>query len=397
MLVEFQNTTYKPEYGGIVNYINQLSNVMKNKSKFEVRIIASHQQKESSYHDNNILVLKHKRNKLNKFKKINSVKYRVQEIEQFLHKIYKNKKPDLVFSRHPFYAYVTKKLFPDVRVVFIQATALPLFTRMAISNKNFMTRGLIYRRYIAQIYEIEEEAMKLVDEIVVLSESKKKEISDFYGFYGNINVVPAGVDIKHFIPLSNVQKESLKKKYGLRTDKKTFLYVGRISYEKNVQELIEVFKKVDDNSQLLVVGDGPELSNLKSKIKKENMDKKVILLGYCSDPKEYYQLSDSLIHLAKYEGFGQVLVEAMSCGLPVIAYKQSYPEIIVASDEIIENGVTGHLVNDDQNEIKNLINNLKISDLSSMTHSCRRESEKKYSWERISGLLLDRKFNQNEE
>lgn len=388
MLIEFQNTTFKPEYGGIVNYIDNLAQVLKDDN--EVRIVCGHYKETSYYHENGIIVSKHRKVDLNLIQKVRSVPHRLTEIQTHLKKLYSNQEPEVVFSRHPFYAYVTKQLFPNIKVVYIQATALPLFTEKALAYRSLFYRKILLSGYINQLKRIEQKAMMNADKIIVLSESKRKEISEFYSHNEEeISVLPAGVDTNYYSPISQAEKEELRIEYDLPVDSKVFLYVGRLSKEKNVEEVIEAFS-VSNNatSLLIIVGDGPSLSTLKQMVMDLGIEKKVIFTGYVKNPIDYYHLSDCFILLSKYEGFGQVILEAMAVGLPVIAYRSNYPERIVAADEIINHSVTGFLVNE-SSEVSNIIKEVDKYDLIEMGKKCRNTVVNNYSWKQIGNKLLE--------
>jgi glycosyltransferase involved in cell wall biosynthesis len=388
MLIEFQNTTYKPDYGGIVNYIEQLALVYQREHK--VRIVASHTNPYINYYEENILVSKHQRKSLNIFQKTKSVSYRLIEIEEHIKKLYSEEKPDIVFSRHPYYAYVTKKLFPDIKLIYIQATALPLFTTKAVNKERNIIKRLMMYKYIKSIKRVEEGAMKSADVITVLSKSKKEEIKSYYSFKGDIKVISAGVDTNYFYPVNSDSRDQIRDRYNIPRDSMVFLYVGRLSKEKNVLDILRVFQKIDRfKKYLIIVGDGPQESFLREEAKRLGLEDFILFTGFLSNPLVYYQLSDVFVLLSKYEGFGQVFLEAMACGLPVIAYTQSPPDIIVASDEIIEDKITGYLVENNLEKLVKLFESIKWSDLKIMSNECRNLCESNYSWEMVSNKLLE--------
>lgn len=125
--------------------------------------------------------------------------------------------------------------------------------------------------------------------------------------------------------------------------------VSRLDYGKRNDEIIRAFSKIEDkNSKLFIIGDGKEYNNLKSIISDLKLDSRVFLLGYLSHREiEKYMLDSSIFLMASItEGLPMVLLEAMSYGVPCIAY-----ETASGTGDIIENKSNGYLVkNRDENE-----------------------------------------------
>lgn len=109
---------------------------------------------------------------------------------------------------------------------------------------------------------------------------------------------------------------------------KTIITVGRVSKDKNLDD----FCKIKGYRKILV-GDGPYLKTLKSKYKD------VKYTGYVAhkDLKDIYTKADIFVFPSKLDTFGLVILEAMACGLPVVAYNVPSPS------DIVLDGYTGHL------------------------------------------------------
>ncbi|MEM3536753.1 MAG: glycosyltransferase, partial [Candidatus Bathyarchaeia archaeon] len=103
------------------------------------------------------------------------------------------------------------------------------------------------------------------------------------------------------------------------------VFVGRIAVEKGIFDLLLVWKevvKVKKDAQLLIIGSGLELSFLRKKIAALDLQKNVRVFGRCED-KELYSLLKSckvFIFPSLFEGWGIAVAEALTCGLPVVAY-----------------------------------------------------------------------------
>lgn len=181
-----------------------------------------------------------------------------------------------------------------------------------------------------------------------------------------INVVPEGVDLEKFNP--NIDSSDIIEKYG--DGNKIVLTVSRLVKRKGhdmvIKALPDVLKKVPD-VRYLIVGTGPEESNLKRMTEDLGLREHVVFTGFVpeSDLPKYYNACDVFIMANReingdIEGFGIVFLEANACCKPVIGGKSG------GTMDAIENGKTGFLVNPlNVEEISNaLITLLTDSDLS---------------------------------
>jgi glycosyltransferase involved in cell wall biosynthesis len=119
------------------------------------------------------------------------------------------------------------------------------------------------------------------------------------------------------------------------------LGIGRLSKEKDFSTLINAFAIVQKQYplELIILGQGPELSNLQLLVKKLNLVDKVAFLGFVNNPYPYMAKAKMLVMTSVLEGFGNVLVEGMIVGTPVVSTDcESGPS------EILANGKYGHLV-----------------------------------------------------
>ena len=170
-------------------------------------------------------------------------------------------------------------------------------------------------------------------------------ISNFIGDYvskalnpkpESLHVILNGCDIDQF---SN---------YTLKKDSETFalVAVGSFHTYKNQIFLLKVILNLVNRGvtdvRLKLLGDGAERINLESFCAENNLEEYVYFLGYVNDPGLFMSQCDVLVHGAANEPFGLIFLEAMSMGLPVIAFQSG------GIPEIVEDGKTGLLtaVND---------------------------------------------------
>jgi len=150
----------------------------------------------------------------------------------------------------------------------------------------------------------------------------------------------SGVDTNRFQP-SKIHKKLIRKQLNIKDDCIVFLFVGRLKKEKGVFELVEAFKNVSeqhDNVALLIVG--PDEEGLRQElIEHLGLCKEFIrFVDFTKTPEQYMVASDIFILPSYREGFGSVVIEAASCGLPSIGSN------IYGLSDAIKSEETGFLV-----------------------------------------------------
>jgi glycosyltransferase involved in cell wall biosynthesis len=140
-------------------------------------------------------------------------------------------------------------------------------------------------------------------------------------------LVNSGVPEKRIIVSGNaVDADSISRvKLYFRTKMFDGVFVGRLSKEKGVFDLLKVWRnivKARKNARLLIIGSGLEFNLVRERIALYGLENKVLLRKRCSD-KELYGLlksSEVFIFPSLFEGWGIAVAEALACGLPVVAY-----------------------------------------------------------------------------
>lgn len=145
-------------------------------------------------------------------------------------------------------------------------------------------------------------------------------------FDDEFHYIPNAIDTDFFIPKVTGEKTF------------SFINIAFLDKKKNQSMLIQAFSKAFTNKDvtLTIVGSGAEYNTLNNFIMKLNMQKQIKLYGAASRDEvlELLQNSDAFVLSSEYETFGVVIIEAMSCGLPVVATKCGGPESIVMNDKL---------------------------------------------------------------
>lgn len=157
-----------------------------------------------------------------------------------------------------------------------------------------------------------------------------------------------GVDIKRF-RYNKKKRIYLRKKYSVSKDTFVFLYLGRINKEKGILELKQAFKKICNDYNVLLAIVGPiEHKNLYHLSKNE---KKILYFDYTNKPEAWFSFADILCLPSHREGFGTVVIEAASCGIPTLCSN------IFGLKDTIDNNKTGffHKMGSTENIKKKMI------------------------------------------
>ncbi len=119
------------------------------------------------------------------------------------------------------------------------------------------------------------------------------------------------------------------------------LAAGRLAYQKGFPHLLTAFRRVLDShpADLWILGEGPDRAALEKQIVDLQLANHVKLLGFQDNPQDYMRRATVFVLSSLYEGFGNVIVEAMACGLPVVSTDCPH-----GPSEIIEHERTGLLV-----------------------------------------------------
>ena len=174
--------------------------------------------------------------------------------------------------------------------------------------------------------------LKCADRVIVVSKKTMEYVLKLGADKSKTSVIYNGVDTDYFHPMN---KEESRKKLGLPKNRKIILSVRRLVYKNGLDTLIESVPLLTrDHPDLLfvVAGKGPSRKLIEDRVKELGIDANIKLTGFVPDRllPVYYDAADYFIlPSASGEGLPLVLLEAMACGLPVIATTVGgTPEII---------------------------------------------------------------------
>ena len=222
-------------------------------------------------------------------------------------------------------------------------------------TKNFKPFVGIAMRYIMR-------AINHADYVWTVNDSSCKILKD-YGYKGEIGVMRNGTHLSYPKNAEELIKR-IDDLHGLKGQKNVFLFIGRISYYKNLALLAKSLKILADQGEdfkMLFVGGGFDLESYKKQIAELGLNDKVIFAGAVKDKEllqGYYLRSDLFLFPSTFDTSSLVPIEAAAHNLPTLLIEGSY------TAENIVDGKNGFLAKetpeDFANKIKEIISNRKL-------------------------------------
>jgi glycosyltransferase EpsD len=198
-------------------------------------------------------------------------------------------------------------------------------------------------------YPIEKGLARLTDCLITINEEDTQLANEHHFKAGRIeHVHGVGVDTEQFTPIVDIQKHRLRENLGFQSSDFIMFYAAEFNNNKNQQFLIKALALIKDlipNIKLLLAGDGPLLETCQSFARQLGVDRLVHFLGYQNDVKPFLQISDIAVGSSLREGLPVNIMEAMACGLPILATKNR------GHCELVENGSNGFIVMPGDREI----------------------------------------------
>lgn len=168
---------------------------------------------------------------------------------------------------------------------------------------------------------IERLMLQKVDKVVAVSRMIQFKLEQLYpNFKGKILTVYNPYEIESINARSQECVEDWNKYFD--TQDFIFVTVGRLEQPKGLWHLTKIFRNVareNHHVKLLIIGDGSYRSKIYEFLQKENLTDRVILVGDQDNPFKFVAKANAYLLTSTREGFPNALVEAMACGIPVIA------------------------------------------------------------------------------
>lgn len=236
-----------------------------------------------------------------------------------LMRLFRNEKPDVVilnFSADIKAAGMAAKITGIKNIVYRRGSAIPI--------RNTFINRFLYKTFVTHIIANSEETRR-----TILQNNPELFPSE------KITIIYNGINLAQIDSMPDT-------KIFPREDAEILIgNVGRLVLQKGQKYLIEMARLLKNRNirfKILIGGEGPLEASLKQKAAEAGVDDRIVFMGFIKNIKAFMTTIDIFVLPSIWEGFGYVLVEAMACRKPVVAFN------ISSNPEIIDDNITGYLV-----------------------------------------------------
>ncbi|NCU32679.1 MAG: glycosyltransferase, partial [Candidatus Moranbacteria bacterium] len=219
------------------------------------------------------------------------------------------------------------KVFSRVKADVVHLRNWPTMVEGYVAAKLAQTPKIIYSEHGRHFEDVWQEKkivtaihryiLNHVDIAFCVSAAVAYEMHNLYNMTRDVKTIINGVDTEKFRPR---EKSDAKGIFNFSEDEKIVGTVGRLVSGKNLDQLIVDFLEHCSKGQLIIVGDGPEKETLRNLIASYQGDDRVLLTGHLDNIPKVLNAFDLFVLPSASEGLSNVLLEALSAGLPIIAY-----------------------------------------------------------------------------
>lgn len=175
-----------------------------------------------------------------------------------------------------------------------------------------------------------------IDAVICPSKRVSRKLQS-YGVEKAMKVIPTGIDLSRFVreDITQEDNQNLREELGIQSNQIMLLSLSRISYEKNIQAIIQGMPKVIGvypDIRLVIVGKGPYLDNLKALVSTLRLSENVIFVGEVPNDKVayYYHAADYFVSCSTSETQGLTYTEAMASRVPIIVEGNEYLDALIS-------------------------------------------------------------------
>jgi glycosyltransferase involved in cell wall biosynthesis len=183
--------------------------------------------------------------------------------------------------------------------------------------------------------------LRLADRLIVVNSEVRRYLEELGVDGRRVAFVPNGIDTDIFVPDPTTDKNAGRRRLGIDPEVSVILWVGRVDPVKGLDLLLRSWAglpaAVRRGARLVLVGEGGESTRLRAMASDLGLDGSLAFPGSVTDVRPYYWCADIFVLPSRSEGMSNAMLEAMACGVPVIASN------VGGAPDLIEHGSNGLL------------------------------------------------------
>ena len=242
-------------------------------------------------------------------------------------------KPDLVHSQCEFSSFLIAKRIAER----LQIPIVHTYHTVYEDYTHYFSAGKPWGRQAAALFS--RLILERTDRVIVPTRKVEKLLAG-YGVDRPIAVIPTGIRTERFWPGEGEQREGerrqLEERLGIAKGQMILLALGRLAKEKNLEEMITFFGRLDEpGMELVIAGDGPYRKELEALAEMQKGRERIHFAGMIPPEKvpQWYRGADLFVCASRSETQGITYLEALCSGLPVVCRKDACVEGIVRNEE----------------------------------------------------------------
>jgi 1,2-diacylglycerol 3-alpha-glucosyltransferase len=326
---------------------------------------------------------------------------RVRLAQTGIKKFIKEFKPDVIWSRSasiglgavlsgyqgPVFQIFSTNASMDAKGLYLNTRGMPV--------KRRITRLLLYPFHYFSLKKIEIKLLKNCFSIFFSKNMHDQMVIQYGSIMKNSCIINPGVNTNFYnVNHGKTLIEKIIATYKIDTSKKIILYVGRLSGAKNLYMLIDALGHVKSDFFMIFVGSGNDEDRIKSYVDNRNLSSRIFFVGQQNELlPAFYTLADVTVLPTTVESFGQIYLESMACGTPVVGFCGDSRKVITATNEIVKDGITGRIVNDISPKglsagIDDILH-LSERDYQTFSSNAVQDVKERYSWHSFVSQMLE--------
>ncbi|GGA98959.1 glycosyltransferase family 4 protein [Agarivorans gilvus] len=240
---------------------------------------------------------------------------------------------------------------------------------------------------------VQKRALLAADHLAVFSLNMKRQVQTCLTTPRDLLLCKPGVDTDYYRPVKELDKAEIRKDLNIPQGKPVLLCVGRFVAAKGIKYALEAMLTLKDY-HLVIVGGGEEESQYRNFVLNNNLESDVTFTGVQQDTLKFYQCSDAFLMTSVYEPLGQTILEALACGLPIVAFR-STGDVVTATNELLDDSEA--IFVDDLSStslakgVQSLFNNTSMRN--SMGMQSREIAKQRFSWNHLASKLVSNAEN----